>query len=114
MKEGSIKPGEQVPLAPTAGSQAVAVEGRRKPSLDSTFAALKYPNYRLWFLGQLGSLVGTWMQSTAEGFLVYELTKSPEYLGYVGFAAGVPSWLFMMFGGVVADRVPRRKLIMVT
>lgn len=114
MKEGSIKTGEQVPVAPVGAVPAVAAEGRRQPSLGSTFAALHYPNYRLWFLGQLGSLVGTWMQSTAEGFLVYQLTKSPEYLGYVGFAAGVPSWLFMMFGGVVADRLPRRNLIMVT
>lgn len=82
--------------------------------LTRTFAALQYENYRLWFLGQLGSLVGTWMQSTAEGFLVFQLTNSPAYLGYVGFAAGIPSWIFMLFGGVVADRFPRRKLIMIT
>src|SRR3712207_4825364 len=53
-----------------------------------TFAALKYPNYRLWFRGQLVSLVGTWMQLTAQGFLVFQLTQSTAYLGYVGFAAG--------------------------
>lgn len=60
------------------------------------------------------SLMGTWMQSTAQGFLVYELTKSPEYLGYVGFAAGAPTWLFMLYGGVIADRMPRRTLLMIT
>jgi MFS family permease len=79
-----------------------------------TFAALKHRNYRLWFTGQLVSLVGTWMQSTAQGFLVYQLTSSPVYLGYVGFAAGIPSWLFTLYGGVVADRMSRRKLLVIT
>ena len=78
------------------------------------FAALQYPNYRLWFMGQLVSLVGTWMQTTAQGFLVFELTRSTAYLGYVGFAAGLPSWLFMLFGGVIADRLPRRNLLVIT
>jgi MFS family permease len=79
-----------------------------------TFAALKYPNYRLWFWGQMLSLFGTWMQSTAQGYLVFELTHSPAYLGYVTFAAGVPSWLFMLYGGVIADRVSRRTLLVLT
>ncbi len=82
--------------------------------LDATFTALKYPNYRLWFTGQIVSLFGTWMQSTAQGFLVYELTQSPAFLGYVGFAAGLPSWLFMLYGGVVADRISRRNLLVIT
>lgn len=79
-----------------------------------TFAALRYPNYRLWFFGQMVSLMGSWMQSTAQGFLVYELTQRPEYLGYVGFAAGAPTWLFMLYGGVIADRMPRRTLLIIT
>jgi MFS family permease len=82
--------------------------------LSQMFAALRHRNYRLWFIGQLISLVGTWMQTTAQGYLVFELTRSPAYLGYVGFAAGVPSWLFMLYGGVVADRLSRRKLLLVT
>ena len=76
-----------------------------------TFTALKYPNFRLWFSGQVISLFGTWMQTTAQGFLVYELTKSPAYLGYVGFAAGIPSWIFMLLGGVASDRFKRRNLL---
>jgi MFS family permease len=82
--------------------------------LGQTFSAFRHRNYRLWFMGQLVSLVGTWMQNTAQGFLVFELTRSPAYLGYVGFAAGVPSWLFMLYGGVIADRVSRRKLLLLT
>lgn len=54
------------------------------------------------------------MQTTAQGYLVFELTKSPAYLGYVGFAAGIPVWLFTLYGGVIADRMPRRKLLIIT
>jgi len=81
---------------------------------SGTFAALAYPNYRLWFFGQTTSLFGTWMQSTAQGYLVYELTRSEAYLGYVGFASGIAAWLFLLYGGAVADRVPRRSLLVIT
>jgi MFS family permease len=80
----------------------------------NTFTALRYRNYRLWFAGQVVSLMGTWMQMTAQGFLVFELTRSAAYLGYVSFAAGIPPWLFMLYAGVVADRVSRQRLLMVT
>jgi MFS family permease len=82
--------------------------------LSRTFAALSYRNYRLWFIGQTVSMAGSWMQMTAQAFLVYQLTNSPAYLGLVGFAGGVPSWLFMLYGGVVADRLPRRTLLIIT
>jgi MFS family permease len=84
------------------------------PVRTGTFAALAYPNYRLWFFGQMTSLFGTWMQSTAQGYLVYQLTRSEAYLGYVGFASGIASWLFLLYGGAVADRMPRRNLLVVT
>jgi predicted MFS family arabinose efflux permease len=83
-------------------------------SIQETFASLRYPNYRLWFIGQLVSMSGTWMQSAAQGFLVYELTKSPAFLGYVSAANGLPSWLFTLYAGAIADRVPRRTLIVIT
>ncbi|RPI06290.1 MAG: MFS transporter [Ignavibacteriae bacterium] len=86
----------------------------RRPSWQKTFSALKHRNYRLWFWGQMISLFGTWMQMTAQGFLVYELTHSSAFLGYVGFASGIPSWLFTMVGGVVADRMSRRRLLIIT
>ncbi len=82
--------------------------------LRGTFAALKHPNFRLWFVGQLTSLVGTWMQTTAQGYLIYDLTHSPAYLGYVGFAAGIPIFVLTLYGGVIADRVPRRTLLIIT
>lgn len=65
-------------------------------------------------MGQTVSLFGTWMQRTAQGYLIFDLTKSPIYLGYVGFAYGIPSWLFMIFGGLIADQFPRRTLLLIT
>jgi MFS family permease len=83
-------------------------------NIKLTFIAMRHPNYKLWFQGQLVSMVGTLMQNTAQGFLVFQLTNSPAFLGYVAFASGLPSWLFTLYGGVVADRIPRRKLIIIT
>jgi len=83
-------------------------------NLGKTFTALQSPNFRLWFIGQVVSLVGTWMQTTAQGYLVYEITKSPAYLGYVAAATGLPTIFFTLFGGIVADRISKRKLIIIT
>jgi MFS family permease len=87
---------------------------RKSMSWTQAVTALKYPNYRLWFWSQIISLFGTWMESTALGFLVFDLTKSPAYLGLVGFATGVPTWLFMLYAGVIADRMSRRTLLLIT
>jgi MFS family permease len=87
---------------------------RRRMSWKQAFAALRYRNFKLWFWGQMTSLFGSWMQITAQGFLLYQLTGSPVYLGLLGFANGVPTWLFMLYAGVVADRVPRRRLLLIT
>jgi len=84
------------------------------PAERATFAALRHRNYALWFRGQMVSLFGTWMQFTAQGFLIFQLTRSSAYLGYVGFASGVPSWLLTLYGGLIADRVPRRTLLLLT
>lgn len=83
-------------------------------SLRDTFISLQYPNYRLWFFGQLFSLVGTWTQSTAQGYLMFELTQSSTYLGYVGFVGGLPTWIFTLYAGAIADRLPRRTMLMAT
>jgi MFS family permease len=98
----------------TGVKETTSVRALPRFSLNRTFAALKYPNYRLWFIGQLASLVGTWMQVTAQGFLVFQLTNSPTYLGLVGFASGIPAWVFTLYGGVIADRMSRRNLLVIT
>jgi predicted MFS family arabinose efflux permease len=82
--------------------------------LSQTFSALRHPNFRLWFSGQVVSIIGTWMQATAQGFLIYQLTQSTVFLGIVGFASGFPTWLFTLYGGMIADRISRRKLILIT
>lgn len=86
----------------------------KRVSLHDTFAAMRYPNYRLWFAGQAVSLFGTWMQTTAQGYLAYQLTKSSAFLGYVAFASGIPVWIFMLYAGSVADRMPRKRLMLYT
>jgi MFS family permease len=97
-----------------SAAEAGALAPKARLSARQTFAALRHRNYNLWFRGQLVSLMGTWMQQTAQAYLIFELTRSPAYLGYVGFAAGVPAWLFTLYGGVIADRVEKRKLLLVT
>ena len=101
-------------MAGSTVEQSTTWQEKLRVSAANAFAALKYRNYRLWFMGQLASLVGTWMQTTAQGFLVFQLTHSPAYLGYVAFASGVPSWVLMLYGGVVIDRVSRRNLMVIT
>lgn len=102
------------PATPEPVPEAAQGAARETTIWRRTFAALRHRNYRLWFQGQLVSMIGTWMQMSAQGFLVFELTKSTAYLGYVGFAAGLPSLLLMLYGGVIADRVARRKLLLLT
>jgi len=59
------------------------------------------------------SLMGSWMQNAAQGYLIYKLTNSTAYLGYVSALAGLPSWVFTLFAGVMADRLPRRKVLII-
>ncbi len=82
--------------------------------LPSTFSALQYPNYRRWFIGQSLSLMGTWMQMVAQGWLVYQLTGSDLALGTISAVGSLPALVFLLPAGVVADRVSRRKLMLVT
>jgi len=78
------------------------------------FSALRYRDFRLFWIGQLVSLSGTWMQSVAQGWLVYSLTKSPFYLGMVAAAGSLPILLFTLAGGIVADRFRKRNLLLMT
>ncbi len=79
-----------------------------------TFSALRHRNYRLFFFGQMISQIGTWMQTTAQAWLVLELTHSALLLGLVVVLQYLPVMMFSLFGGVLADRVPKRTLLLVT
>jgi MFS family permease len=79
-----------------------------------TFGALQFRNFRLWFIGQTLSMMGTWMQSVAQGYVVFQLTNSEFALGAVTFAGSLPTLFLMLFGGVAADRIPKRRLLLMT
>ena len=85
-----------------------------KSGLSSTFRALKHRNFRLFFAGQFISLIGTWMQSVAQSWLVYRLTGSVVLLGMIGFASQIPVFLIAPIGGTVADRRNRHRILIFT
>src|SRR6202158_1218662 len=76
--------------------------------------ALSYRNYRLFFGGQIVSLIGSWMTLTATNWLVYRLTGSAFLLGVVGFAGQFPAFFLGPFAGIVVDRWDRHRLLVVT
>jgi MFS family permease len=85
-----------------------------RPPLRATFASLRIRNYRLYFSGQLISMIGTWMQSTALSWYVLERTHSALALGAVSMFRTLPQLLLVLFGGVIADRFPKQKLLIGT
>ena len=80
----------------------------------STFSAFKNRNYRLYFIGQSISLIGTWMQKTAVSWVIYSLTHSKFMLGVTLFATMFPSFLLSFIGGVVSDRYNRYRILLLT
>ena len=82
--------------------------------MSTRFRALQHRNFQLFFAGQLVSLIGTWMQSTAQLWLVYKLTKSAALLGVFGFANQVPILLLASIGGYVGDRYDRHRGVIAT
>jgi len=88
-----------------------AVEASRLPEV---VRALRNANFRLFWSGNFLSNIGTWMQNVAQGWLVLLLTNSAFWLGVVGFAGSIPFLFFTLFGGVIADRVDKRRLLIVT
>ncbi len=101
----------RVPEDMTGRPRRVATGGI---SFRKTFSALQHRNFRLFFSGQLISFTGTWMTTTAQGWLVYQLTGSKALLGLVAAAASAPMLFFATWGGWVADRYPKRSVIVVT
>jgi len=86
----------------------------RTLQLPSTFRALRNRNFQLFFSGQFISLIGTWMETIGESWLVYRLTGSSVLLGAVGFANQIPVFLLAPLGGIVADRYSRRHVVIAT
>lgn len=83
-------------------------------ALGRMFSALRYRDFRRLWIGAFTSTVGTWMQTVAQGWVVLKMTNSAFLLGVDGFLATGPMLLFSLFGGVVADRVERRKIMLLS
>jgi MFS family permease len=83
-------------------------------SRTRAFSALRWPNFRLFWTGMVISLVGMWVMNTAQSYLVWELTRSPLATSLPIFFFSLPTLIFSPLGGVIADRVDRRRLLMVT
>jgi MFS family permease len=101
-------------LALSAANGAAPARGAPAGRENSTFKALRHRNFQLYVGGQLVSLAGTWMQSIAQGWLVYQISGSEAMLGVVGFASAIPAFLISPWAGVVIDRVDKRKLLVAT
>jgi MFS family permease len=86
----------------------------RPSSALAMLTVFRHRNYRLFFAGQLLSLMGTWMQNLAQSWLVYSLTHSTFWLGVTSFSATVTVFFIAPFGGMIADRVDRRRLLLFT
>jgi MFS family permease len=94
-------------MAPTTTSPSPTLFQR-------VFKAFEYRDFRLMFIGACISSIGTWMQNLAQAWLVLDISKSPFYLGLDAFLAGIPVFLLSILGGVVADRVERRRVLLIS
>src|SRR5438105_19268 len=107
----SMAPVASVPEEVTGQPRRIVL---KQISWRNTFASLRHRNFRLFFSGQLISLIGTWMQNTAQSWLVYELTGSKILLGVVAAVGSAPMMLFSVWGGSVADRHSKRQIVLGT
>ena len=90
------------------------IKQEKESPLRSIVRSLRHRNFRLFFGGQSISLIGTWMQRVALGWLVYRMTSSAFLLGLVGFSGQIPTFLFASFAGVLADRLNRHRILILT
>jgi MFS family permease len=91
----------------------MATTGKQPQGIKFLFRALRFRNYRLFYIGHGTSLIGTWMTSVAISWLVYRLTESAFLLGVVAFSSQIPSFVLAPIAGVLLDRWDRRKVIMI-
>lgn len=111
----TISPGSQeLPVPEGVTARQEASEIKELKGFLRTFSALRHRNFRLFWSGQLISLIGTWMQTTGQAWLVLEMTHSAWLLGIVGALQFLPVMLFSLFGGVLADRLPKRRVLLFT
>src|SRR3989442_2659010 len=108
-RAGVIMPGAHLAFA-----AAAAQAGKDPMTFPSGLRALNHRDFRLFWGGQLVSLIGTWMQSVAQSWLVLQLSGSPLKLGLIGTLQFAPVLMFSVVAGAIADRLPQRPLIVAT
>jgi MFS family permease len=126
---GTGTPAADEPREAGAGREAQVISGQAEETASGApaanvanrfvrrggpFFALSYRNFRLFFVGQMISVAGTWMQSVGEQWLVYSLTHSAAWLGIVSGASAIPYVTLTIYGGQLADRLPRRSILLCT
>lgn len=94
--------------------QEFTAPAARDSRLALAVRALRHRNFQLFFAGQLISLIGTWMQTVAQSWLVYRMTNSALLLGAVGFSSQIPVFIMAPIGGIVADRFQRKRVVIAT
>src|SRR5271168_108169 len=109
MAETPLLPAREVMATPSLAAPTAST-----PRGLVAFRALRHRNFRLFFAGQLISLIGTWMQTVAQSWLVYRMTGSAVLLGTVGFVSQIPVFFLATVGGIVADRYPKRQIVVAT
>src|SRR4051794_31271953 len=105
------------PSAPSALPPAPAPDvpaAGRAPGVFTPFRSLRHRNYRLYFFGQLVSLTGMWMQSAALIWVMFRLTGQSKWAGSITIAQVLPTFLFGAWGGTIADRYPKRTVLLWT
>ncbi len=102
---------------PSDDTQAIADDGQprgMKAKLHSAFPAFGSRNFRLYFIGQIVSMIGTWLQMVAQGWLVLEMTGSAFWVGVTAATSTVPTLFLSLIGGVIVDRYPRKVILLWT
>src|SRR5581483_10875514 len=94
--------------------QPLAIKRTALGLFSDMFRSLRHRNYRLFFFGQLISLIGTWLQNTALAWLVYSLTKDAMTLGIMSFLGSIPILFLSIYAGTVADEYPKRGILVIT
>ena len=101
-------------IAPKQTGEPVQFRVGESREQSQAFRALRNANFRLFWSGNFLSNIGTWMQNVAQGWLIITITNSAFWLGVVSFAGSIPFLFFTLFGGVIADRANKRRLLLMT
>jgi MFS family permease len=96
---------------PVSAPEIITPVEEKKSALARIFHAFSYRDFRLLWFGAFTSSSGTWLQETALAWITLQLTDDPSYLGYLGFLSTAPILIFTLIGGVLADRIDRRRIL---